>query len=162
MKVAIDADIPKKAVKALSVVYGSNELTFVWIPELVPPRTADALWADKFRQEGGRVTISADKNIAKHPHQILAFQQNKMISFFMKPPWSSQRMHFKAAHLIYWWPAIYRKIEESSLGDVWEVPMLFSNRDMKSLKIPHDVIMGVQKELGNRSGRRKGQQGLDE
>lgn len=40
--------------------------------------------------------------------------------------------------------------------------MLFSNRDMKSLKIPHDVIMGVQKELGNRSGRRKGQQGLDE
>jgi len=157
MKVAIDADIPKRVVRALSVIYGSDELDFVWIPDLVPARTGDALWADKFRQEGGRITVSADKNIARHPHQIAAFQHNKMICFFMKPPWSSQRMHFKAAHLVYWWPAMHRKIDESSLGDVWEVPLQFTNHEMRSLRVPDVSVTNAREQAVIKSKRKKGE-----
>jgi len=101
LKIAIDADIPRKVLNALTALYGSSETAFIWIPDLVPANTPDEFWADKFRQVGGRVTISADKAIAKHPHQILAFQKNELICFFMQPPWSMQRMQqSRSPHLL--------------------------------------------------------------
>lgn len=151
MKIAIDADIPIKAYRALQVVYGSDETEFVYIPELVPANTQDEFWADEFRRVGGRITISADRNIAKRPHQILAFQQNELICFFLSSRWSETRLNVKAAHLIYWWPMIEKKIEESSVGDVWQIPAGFTGGDMKNLRIPDDAIARLARE-GSPSG----------
>jgi hypothetical protein len=142
MQVAF-ADIPRKASKALTAVYGSGELEFVYVPDIVAPGTDDGFWAERFRQLGGRITLSGDKNIAKRPHQIIAFQRNELITFFMEPPWSSAPLHAKAAHLIYWWPAISKQIDNSSVGDVWQVPYRFESGDMKSLRIPEDAIAKI-------------------
>jgi hypothetical protein len=143
--VALDADIPKKAVTALKVIFGGDELDFLWVPDIVPANTEDIFWAPVFRKKGGRVIISGDKEIAKRPHQIIAFQQNELICFFMEPPWSSNyRLNAKAASLIYWWPAIATQIEKSSLGDVWQVPLGWKIGEMKSLRIPEEALKEVE------------------
>jgi hypothetical protein len=150
LKIAIDADIPRKVLNALAALYGGKETEFVWIPDLVPANTPDEFWADKFRQVGGRVTISADKAIANHPHQLLAFKRNELTCFFMQPPWSMQRLHMKAAHLIYWWPAIEKQIEKSKVGDAWQVPYQFSGGEMKELRLPDEAIKQAEIEIAEK------------
>lgn len=151
MKIAIDADIPAKACSALKAVYGSEETEFIHIPSLVPANSQDEFWAQEFRKVGGRVVISADVHIARRPHQILAFQNNELTCFFMQPPWSVQRLNVKVAHLIYWWPTIEAKIDESRVGDVWQVPHTFKISDMKSLRIPDEAVARIERENAERA-----------
>src|SRR5690606_11464749 len=111
----------------------------IWVPEFVPPRTQDESWADSFRRFGGRVVISGDKNIAKRPHQVLAFKENRFVCFFCDKNWASKDGMFKVAHLIYWWPRIQNKINESQPMDCWWVPALIQRAEFRKVEVPDGV-----------------------
>jgi len=75
-------NIPPRAVRTLHSAYGDQGYEFICQHEFAPTTADDELWAAAFRRRSGTVIISADKNIARRPHQILAFQDNNLICFF--------------------------------------------------------------------------------
>lgn len=95
---------------------------FHWEPTLAPASAADEFWAEAFRRFGGTVVITGDKNIARRPHQMLAFRECGLTCFFIGSTWSSLDLTFKVAHLVRWWPVIRTYIETESPQKSWWVP----------------------------------------
>jgi hypothetical protein len=91
-----------------------------------------------FRDQGfgGEVVISADKNIAKRPHQVLAFKDNGLICFFMQRTWASQDMTFKCAHLMCWWMRIMPQLKAMRPRDCHWVPMTWCDGPLKEVVLP--------------------------
>ena len=140
IKVALDANVPPRLVRMLESGYSGQGFEFLWVPDLVPANTEDEYWAGAFRRFGGQIVVSGDKNIAKKPHQISAFKENDLICFFCDKKWSEQDNTYKASHLIYWWPQIQLKFEESSPKDCWWVPMGIREQPFKPVKVPDHVL----------------------
>lgn len=70
-KVALDANLPPRFVRMLQSGFGDQGYEFLWEPNFAPAEAADESWAASFSRFGGEVVLSADKNIARRPHQIL-------------------------------------------------------------------------------------------
>jgi hypothetical protein len=119
--------------------FGDTGYEFVWEPEFALPNADDEFWAVAFRRFGGEVVISGDKNIAKRPHQISAFQQNGLISFFMLKTWANQDLTFQAAHTIAWWPRIQAQLAKSREGDTYWVPMAIRNVPFVKVVLPDGI-----------------------
>lgn len=131
----------------LNASFGRRGFEFVHVSRIVPPGTEDEVWADVFRGSGGQITISADKNIAKKPHKVVAFIDNGFKSFFMQPPWSQAPGKVKLAHLTYWWHNISTFYETCDPGCCWQVPfdyrdevLRLSSSPLKALKVPDQVL----------------------
>lgn len=140
-------------------MYGRRGFEFTHVSAFANGDATDEFWADSFRRFGGHVTLSADSKIAFKPHQAIAFLDNGFTSFFLSAPWSGMAGHMKAAHLIFWWPAIEAKIREgSAAGALWRVPcnvrrigrvyddLRLMTCDLEPLRIPRDVIERARKE----------------
>jgi hypothetical protein len=120
--------------------FGDQGFEFVWEPEFAPASSEDEFWAVAFKRFGGQIVISGDKNIAKRPHQIAAFKQNGLISFFMLHGWSCMDLTFKVGHTVAWWPRIQNQLHECHAGDAFWVPMALRNVPFKKVEIPDGVI----------------------
>ena len=78
-----------------------------------------------------------------HPAACIVARSCRAVPEFLKPPWQKQKLNFKAAHLIYWWPTIERHFSGCADGDCWEVPITIKDAQpgrFKSLKVPDEVI----------------------
>lgn len=139
VKVALDACIPERLVRMLNSGFGETGFEFVWEPEFAAPNADDEFWAVAFKRFGGEVVISGDKFIAKRPHQIQAFRENGLKSFFMLHNWSNMDLTFKAAHTIAWWPRIHAHLSQCKAGDAYWVPMAIRSVPFKKVEIPDGV-----------------------
>lgn len=119
--------------------FGDTGYEFVWEPEFAPASAEDEFWAVAFRRFGGAIVISGDKNIAKRPHQIAAFRENGLISFFMLHRWASQDLTFKAGHTIAWWPRIQAHLSLCKAGEAYWVPMSLRTIPFEKVVIPDAV-----------------------
>jgi hypothetical protein len=124
--------------------FGDTGYEFVWEPDFAPANAEDEFWAVAFKRFGGAVVISGDKNIAKRPHQISAFRENGLISFFMLKTWASMDLTFKAGHTIAWWPRIQSHLAQCRAGDSFWVPMAMRTVPFVKVEIPD----GVEKKAG--------------
>ena len=143
LKIALDCDIPERLTEPMNLLYADQGFEFIHVRSLGHGRSHDEVWAKAFMQFGGVVSISADKRITKLPHKMLAFQESGLKSYFMQPPWSDQKLNFKAAHLVYWWPALMLHIPVCAAGECWQVPCALKNAEpekFKQLKLPDHVI----------------------
>jgi hypothetical protein len=138
-KVALDANVPERLVRLLNSAFGDQGFEFLHEPSFAAATAEDEVWAAAFRRFGGRIAISADRNIAKRPHQLLAFAENGLISFFLDARWHGHDMSFKAAHLILWWPRIYAHCEGCAPKDCWWVPATLREGKFKKAELPSDV-----------------------
>lgn len=102
--------------------FGDTGYEFHWEPDFASASAEDEFWASAFQRFGGNVVITADKNIARRPHQMLAFQQCGLQCFFIGSTWSRLDMAFKAAHMMRWWPVIRTHIETEPPTRSWWVP----------------------------------------
>lgn len=136
VNVALDACIPERVVRMLQSGFGDQGFDFIWEPRFAPGSTPDESWAIAFRRFGGNVVITGDKNIAKRPHQILAFKENGLICFFCQNMWAQQDMTFKCAHILVWWPRIQLQLREARPKDCWWIPMGLRNAPFKEVKVP--------------------------
>jgi hypothetical protein len=139
VRVAIDACIPERLVRMLNSGFGDTGYEFVWEPEFAPANADDEFWAVAFKRFGGAIVIFGDKNIAKRPHQIAAFRDSGLISFFMLHGWSNMDLTFKAAHTISWWPKIQAHLAQCQPGDSFWVPMTIRNVPFKKVMVPDGI-----------------------
>lgn len=139
-KVAIDVNIPRRAVRLLNTGFGDQGFEFIFESDFAPAPATDEFWAAAFRRFGGQIVLSGDKNIAKRPHQILAFQENDLICFFCDRRWASTDGAYKLAHLIYWWPRVQAQIDRSKPRDCWWIPMAIqADHAFRKVEIPTHV-----------------------
>jgi PIN domain-containing protein len=151
LKVALDCDIPERIKEPLNHLYGERGFEFIHVRQLGMGKADDEVWAKAFMQFGGKIAISADKKITVRPNKLFAFQESGLRTYFMEPPWGRQKLNFKAAHLIYWWPAIERHIPTCADGECWQVPITINNADpanFKALRLPDDVVKEFRAKAG--------------
>ena len=145
VKIACDVNIPQRLVRVLQTGFGDQGFEFIWEPEFAAATADDEVWADAFKRFGGQVVLSGDKNIAKRPHQMIAFQDNDFICFFCDRLWNNQDLTFKVAHLVYWWPRIQEKLADSVPRDCWWVPMGIRPLPFRKVEIPAHVLQQARK-----------------
>jgi hypothetical protein len=131
----------------LSSGFGDTGYEFHWEPDLAPASAADEFWAVAFQRFGGNVVITGDKNIARRPHQMLAFRDCGLTCFFIGSTWSGLDLAFKVAHVMRWWPIIRTYIEQQPPKTSWWVPGGLRG-DFKEVKL--DAYL--TKKAGKKSG----------
>jgi hypothetical protein len=52
------------------------------------------------------VIVTADANMLKRPHQILAIHQSNVVGLILPHTWAVAKRHIQASSLIYFWPEI--------------------------------------------------------
>ncbi len=126
-------------VSLLKAGFQDQGYEFFWEPEFAPAKAADEFWADAFRRFGGEIVISADKMIACRPHQIRAFEQNGLKSFFLGRRWQPTTMRYKAAHIMFWWPKIASVALTIPKGQSYWVPIELTDKKLKRAEVPDDA-----------------------
>jgi hypothetical protein len=139
IKVALDVNIPQRLVLMLNSGFRDQGYEFIWEPEFAAPNAEDEHWATAFRRFGGSIVITGDKNIAKRPHQIKAFQDNELICFFCERTWSSFDMTFKCSHLLMWWMRIQKILPEAKPRDCWWIPLALRDVPLTKVLVPDGI-----------------------
>lgn len=138
-KVALDANIPQRAVRMLQTGYGDQGFEFLWEPDFAAASAADEFWAVAFKRFGGHLVITGDKNIAKRPHQIVAFMDNDLICYFCNSRWAHGKLIDKVTHVLYWWPRIQAHYAGCRPRDCWWLPMGVRPAEFKKVEVPESV-----------------------
>lgn len=122
LRVALDCDVPDRLAPVLNSLYGDKGFEFFPVTAFAAANSSDDHWADAFKRFGGHITLSGDAQIAYKPHKVLSFIDNGFMSFFFASPWHRSPGYVKAAHTVYWWPAIAEKASHQETGRCWRVP----------------------------------------
>jgi len=139
IKVALDANVPQRLVWMLQSGFGDQGFEFLWEPNFAAANAKDEAWTAAFRRFGGQLVITGDKNLAKRPHQILAFMESGLIGFFFERRWANHDLPFKAAHMMIWWPRIQSKFGECKPRECWWVPGILGGGDFRRAELPQHV-----------------------
>ena len=139
-KGALDVNMPERLVRMLNSGFRDQGFEFIWEADFAAKSAADEHWAAAFRRFGGEIIITGDKNIAKRPHQILAFQENELICFFCKHGWATQDLAFKCSHVMTWWIRIQPILQTARPCDCWWIPMALRNVPLEKVNVPHASI----------------------
>ena len=136
MKLKFDENISVRIVTAIrSLETGSIEIGSVH--EDYSQGITDPDWMFRFRDEGGVAMISGDHNILRTPTNLAAYTASGLVSIWPPGGWPELKRFGQAAFLIRWWAAIKRKIDQSTPGDRWRLPLTWTPGEEKMLII-HD------------------------
>jgi hypothetical protein len=152
IKVALDANVPQRLVRMLQSAFGDQGYEFLWEPDFAAANAKDEVWVAKFRRFGGQIAITGDRNIARRPHQIIAFMESDLIGFFFDSNWGEKDLTFKAAHLVMWWPRIQVHLANCKPQDCWWVPTILRNGAFKKVELPGHVKGQAKKTESSGSG----------
>lgn len=117
---------------------------FHWEPDFAPASAADEFWAAAFQRFGGTVVITGDKNIARRPHQLIAFRECGLTCFFCGSTWSRFDLAFKVGHIIRWWPVIRSQVEANTPEKSWWLPGGM-NGELKEVRLSQDAVDAAAK-----------------
>jgi predicted nuclease of predicted toxin-antitoxin system len=135
VKVRADEHVAPKIVRALKEVSLSPGWELSHVRDSHGARTADETWVPKFASEGGRAIITADANMLKRPHQILAIQQSGVIGLILPSVWAQSKRHVQASSLIYFWPEIEACFTAGAPGEFWRIPTHLHRGPLEKLNI---------------------------
>jgi hypothetical protein len=151
-RVALDFNVSHRLVGALNELYGHNGFEFMHVSKMVPPKTEDTVWADRYKRFGGRIVISGDCRIAYRPHEAVAFVDNGFVSFFPEKDWSRLRAAARSAFLVYWWPRMAQTAQACSDGCCWRLPCVVRGGELRlkdcepePLVIPDQVLADARR-----------------
>lgn len=133
VRVALDANLPRRLVQLLRAGFNDQGYEFMWEPDFAPSNAQDEFWLDSFARFGGEIVLTADKNIARRPHQLLAFRETKLKGYFFESRWATYDGPYKAAHLMLWWPRIAMHARFSKKGDCVWVPAPLQAKEFKQI-----------------------------
>lgn len=109
-----------------------------------PARTADETWVPRFASEGGKAIVTADANMLKRPHQLLAVRQSNVVGVILPHAWATARKHLQASSLLYYWPDIEAAFSSASPGDFWRIPSALHKGPLEKLKIDYAKAASAQ------------------
>jgi hypothetical protein len=136
VRVALDVNVARRIVTLLRAGFHDQGFEFMWEPEFAPHDATDEYWLDVFQKFGGEIVLSADKNIARRPHQMLAFRDTALKGFFFTRNWSQKPLRVQAAHAVFWWPRIARKASLCKPGEAFWVPSVIQDKEFREVKLP--------------------------
>lgn len=145
MKIRADEHVAPKIIRALKDLTLSTGWELSHVREVHGARTADETWVPRFASEGGKAIITADANMLKRPHQILAIRQSNVVGLILPHTWASSRRHVQASSLIYFWPEIEACFSAAQPGDFWRIPAALHRGPLEKLDIDYDTAIGAKK-----------------
>ncbi|MBI1252061.1 MAG: hypothetical protein GC189_11365 [Alphaproteobacteria bacterium] len=155
---ALDANLPERLVSLLRAAFNDLGYEFMWEPDFAPANAQDEFWLDAFRRFGGEIVLSADKNIARRPHQLLAFREAKLKGFFFNRNWANHHGWYKVAHLMLWFPRIAALAKASRPGDCYWVPAQLQAKDFKPVNFAHIVQSSARNPQPRKRATHNGQE----
>lgn len=135
MRIRADEHVSPKIVRALNELALSPGWELSHVRDHHGARTADETWVPRFAAEGGKAIITADANMLKRPHQMLAIQQSHVVGLILPHTWATARRHMQASALLYFWPEIEASFSEASPGEFWRLPKALHKGPLEKLKI---------------------------
>ena len=149
---AVDACISPQIAKTLETAYSASGFKFISVEDLGGGE--DEVWADSFRQFGGRLVLSGDANIGKRPHQAAAFIELGLTCYFPKSPFNHLRIFQQHAYILHNWRIISDHFQKHSSPGCWllrtyaakdpqnkiESVRLKVNTEIKQMTIPQKII----------------------
>lgn len=157
MKIRLDENLSPRVAKALLALTENREgFEVSHVRQVHGPKTDDADWMMAFAEDGGTAIVSGDYNILKNWPNLIAYKESGLIGFFPTPTFNGLAGYAKAALLIRWWPAIVERIQLSSRGDTWRLPMHWTP-NVKGFKLLEDPRFGKDGKIisiSDRSARR--------
>lgn len=151
VRVALDANLPQRLVSLLRAAFQDQGFEFMWEPDFAPANAQDEHWLDAFARFGGEVVLSADKNIARRPHQLIAVQQAGLKGYFFDNRWAQHDGPYKAAHLMLWWPRIATHARFSKPGDCVWVPAPLHAKEFRVIRSPRPQAIRVRRPRRKKS-----------
>lgn len=124
--------------------------------DYIKGKGSDAPWINKFAASGGTVIISGNVDMMSVPQEVIALQQAGMITFYFEGKWNLWNFFKKSALLLWHWELIIRTVQNGSPGDVYRIPVAFSDvaklnliskaRQLEMLvEAPHHATKGLRK-----------------
>jgi hypothetical protein len=89
----------------------------------------------RFAAEGGQAIITADANMLKPPHQLLAVQASNVVGLVLPYTWAEAKRHVQASSLIYHWPEIEAAFSSAQAGEFWRMPVALHRASIEKLVI---------------------------
>ena len=117
MKIGLDINLSSRLVIALNALYGSDSLSFESVGN-----ADDEEWLETFSREGGDAFIGRDRKILQRPNEIRALDTSGLQGIFLDYGKAPQKLHYIAAHVIYWWPNIEKLIRLNDGNSIYRVP----------------------------------------
>jgi hypothetical protein len=157
VRVALDWCVSPYVANALAALYARDGFEFLHLKNIPGAVGDDVIWADVFKQFGGRIVLSGDHQIGVKPHEASAFIDNGFLSFFPEGNWAQMKMHEKAAALVYWWPKVREVYEanKDTAGGCWRIPFVVSNgilrlerKELEPMVMPEEALEKGRKIRG--------------
>lgn len=166
MKIAFDEHVPLAMVKAFQAFANERQLRRTTgdfeiksAKEYAPiPGDPDFLgkndvpWLKRFAADGGKVVISGNTKMRWVPHERRALIEHGFVVIFFENQWSNWKFFRKCALLLFWWPAVARRIKRAKPG-FWYIPSHWregtlrkvSSEDPRKLKIERKQFAAKKK-----------------
>lgn len=98
----------------------------------------------RFAAEGGKAIITADANMLKRPHQLLAIQQSGVVGVILPHAWAGARKNVQASSLLYFWPEIEVTFSSAQPGEFWRIPSSLHKGPLEKLVINYAQAINTQ------------------
>jgi hypothetical protein len=121
----------------------------------------DPDWIKRFAAEGGTAIVSGDLRILQHWPNLIAYTESGLISFFPPSEFKVFGGFAKAAFYLRWWPAIVEKINVSSPGDRWRLPMMWATTHHMKMEAIKDPRIDEKAEVESADTSKATQDNLD-
>lgn len=144
MKVRADEHVSPKIVRALRDVALSTGWELSHVRDAHPARTADETWVPRFAAEGGKAIITADYNMLKRPHQLLAVRASNVVGLILPHSWAGAKRHIQASALIFHWPEIEASFLSGQPGEFWRLPTNLHKGPLEKLVINYAQATSIQ------------------
>jgi hypothetical protein len=89
----------------------------------------DEIWVRRFARAGGEAIVSADANMLRRHHEVIAICESSLRLIVLPSKWANSARNMQAAHIMFWWPKIQGIIAISAPRKCWKVPWGFSESD---------------------------------
>jgi hypothetical protein len=99
----------------------------------------------RFAAEGGKAIITADANMLKRKHQLLAIHSSNVFGLILPHTWAVAKRHIQASTLMYHWPDIEASFSSAQPGDFWRIPVALHKSPLEKLNINYAQAINVQR-----------------
>jgi len=99
----------------------------------------------RFAAEGGKAIVTADANMLKRPHQLLAVRASNIVGLILPHTWAIAKRHIQASTLIYHWPEIEAAFSSAQPGDFWRLPVTLHKGSLEKLAINYIPATSAQR-----------------
>jgi hypothetical protein len=106
VKFFVDNCLAPAFARALGALSEPDGHQVIHLSEKFPRNVPDATWIKALAHEGDWIIISGDLRITRNAHERAAWNESKLLAFFLAKGWMNIEFWDQASRLVHWWPRI--------------------------------------------------------